>query len=389
MPARFETTIGMCVANTFQTNGHFKCVQTVDGAIYVFQISDVNALVYRKSTDGGLTWSLPVTIRTGTETTFAVWYDRWSGIAAGLIHLAYTDSTPDDTFYRSIDTENSDSLSTETTIFAGTSAVAAGSGVSITRARGGYLYCWTLIDSGAEGGFFRSTDVGANWSSRTLPEAVAVNDTIVLLPGWAADNQDIMGFFWDASANEVSRYVHDDSANTWAETSIATSMVEDATASARNLGATVDLANSRNLLVAWTQSDLANADLRCWRVTESDITELTNVVQDSGDDQGYCDIGIQIDTGHWYAIYGGKSDGSETFATALKAYYKVSQDAGSTWGAETPISDRPAYAMLGAKCCPRFVGDIFSYVQRDDAPDFIEMSFAVPRHRAQLLSVGG
>jgi hypothetical protein len=255
-----------------------------------------------------------------------------------LIHCAYTDSGTDDTVYRSINAASGDALSTATVIFAGASTL-AGDQLSITRARGGNLYCRTCIDAGTEGGFFRSTDVGATWGSRTINEALATQDMMILLPGFAADNQDIMGFFWDVSANEISRQLYDDSADTWSETSIATGMVEQVAATSfPHFDAAVDITNSQNILVAWNGVNAANSDLMCWTVTESAITPKTNVVTNSVDDQGLCALGIDTDTGHWYVWYGGKSDGSETYLTAINIYMKASKDSGATWGPETRVT---------------------------------------------------
>lgn len=323
-------------------------VETPDGVLYLIYI-DVNAKVsFIKSMDSGRSWSSPTTIFAGSTTALSIWYDRWSGISAGLIHCAYTDSVTDDTFYRSINTESSDALGTQTTIFAGASTTLNGH-TSITRARGGNLYCKTVIDGGAEGGFFRSTDVGATWQSRTVDEPIAAYDRMILLPGFAADNQDIIAFFWDASADEISRKLYDDSDNSWTESSIATSMVESTFTGRMTFSATVDLANSQLILVAWSGENTVNAKLRCWTVTESAITEVTNVVSNSGGNQTLCAVGIDLTTGHWIVGYAGKSDGSENFSSA-KIYYKISTDQGTTWGAETAFADilcDPSGAFFG------------------------------------------
>lgn len=339
-------------------------VQTPNRVLYLIFVDNASDVKFIKSTDGGMSWSAATTVYTGTVTQLSIWYDRWSDIAAGLIHCAWSDSGTDLMYYRSIDTENSDALSTQTTIFTGVSVTTSGCSVSITRARGGNLYCRAIVDAGAEGGFFRSTDVGATWGSRTDIEALATTDQAILLPGWAADNQDIMVFFWDASTNEISRVLYDDSADTWAETSIAVSMTDTlATTAFPCFAAAVDIANSRNLLVAWTIVDTLNADLRCWYVTESAITEVTNVVLNSTDDQGLCAIGIDTVTNEWYVFYAGKSDGSETWTTDLRIYFKVSKDSGTTWGAETlamPSGDnRPVNSKHWLVTCPRFVGAWF------------------------------
>lgn len=316
-------------------------IQTVSGDLYIIYIDSSNDIKYRKSIDDGITWFAPVVISGATTAiSLSVWYDRWSGISAGLIHIAYTDSILHDTLYVTINTESSDAQSTITTIFAGVSAVTAGSSLSISRARGGNVYCRTQIDAGAEGGFFRLTNANVPngaWASRTINEALATLDQLILIPGWDADNQDMMIFFWDVSANEISRQLYDDSANSWAETSISTGMVE----SAASLGfphfaAVVDLTNSRNLLIAWNGIDTANADLLGWIVTNSAITAFTTpIVLDSTDDQGFAALSINSITGVWYVFYCGKSDGSETYSTSLNVYTKVSRDAGITWNSET------------------------------------------------------
>jgi hypothetical protein len=357
--ARNTYLMAMTVAANYSGAGTQYVVETPGGVTYVVYVGRIangsaGGVEFVKSSDGGVTWDAPVTVfSTNGVTQLSIWYDRWSSISAGLIHCAYISSAGDDVFYRSIDTESSDALSTETTIVALLST-AGGGALSITRARGGNLYCKATIDAGAEGGFFRSTDVGATWGSRTDSEALATTDQWILMPGWAADNQDIMMFFWDASADEISRVLNDDSANSWAETSIAGTMLDTvATSQYPHFAAAVDTTNSRNLLVAWSAVDAANADLRCWHVTESAITEVTNVVLNSTDDQGLCAIGIDTDTQDWYVFYGGNSDGDETYNN-VSLRYKVSTDDGSTWGSETQLINNASLVQIYAN--PRSSG---------------------------------
>lgn len=336
----FSTTFVSGAVNMYNGAGTNYVVQTPSNVLYQVYIDGNSDVVFVKSTDGGINWAVPVVVFTGTTVSLSIWYDRWSNISAGLIHCAYTESGGNDTLYRSIDTESSDALGTQTTIFAGASQ-ANGRCLSITRTRGGNLLCHTVIDAGAEGGFYRSTDVGATWGARTVNEAIATTDQIIMLPGWAADNQDAMAFWWDASADEVSRYLYDDSADTWAETSIATSMIDlVATTAFASFAAAVDITNSQNILVAWSNADALNSDLRCWKITESAITEMTNVVLNSGGNQGLAAIAIASDTGYWYVFYAGKSDGTEAWTASCYTYYKVSQDGGTTWGSETRANSR-------------------------------------------------
>lgn len=366
-------------------------VRTPGGVLYLVYVDINSDVAYIKSSDGGLTWGTPVSVFAGTVTQLSIWYDRWSNISAGLIHCAYTESVTDDVKYRSINTESSDTLSTETTIFAGVSTNAGGA-LSITRARGGNLGCVFNIDGGAEDGFSRSTDVGATWGARADPTEAATQDQYILLPGWAADNQDMMLYFWDASADEISQKLYDDSADSWAETSIATTMVDTAaTVSFPHFAASVDIANSRNLLVAWTAVDLANADLRCWHITESTITEVTNVVLNSTDDQGMCAIGIDTDTEDWYVFYAGKSDGSEIFDSNAHIYYKKSTDDGATWGSETVISTAEM-TLFSLWCIPRFATHYLVGAHIDSSRDLIAALFsssAIPSSAGGIAALVG
>lgn len=358
MPRRGDFTL----ANTpglvqFNGGGVQYVIQTPAGVLYVFYIDANSDIAYKKSLDLGMTWTTPVVVSGAiTCTAFSVWYDRWSGIDADLIHVCWTESAADDISYRTINAASSDALSNVVVVFAGAST-ATGGCMSIARSRGGNVYIYGIIDAAAEGGFYKLLNAnvpnGAWSAALTNPEALATTDQVLLAPGFAADNNDMLAIFWDASANEVSRYIYDDSANTWAETSIAASMVDAvATVSFPHFDISVDLANSRLILVAWSAVDAVNADLRCWTITESAITEVTNVVLNSTDDQGLAAISLHLVTGYWWVFYAGKSDGSETFLTSVNIYCKCSTDGGSTWSPEVKLTNL-ALDITWLISCPR------------------------------------
>jgi hypothetical protein len=345
MPQRKEVNISSCNSIDFTGAGSSYVVQTLAGVFYCVYVADNGDVMFRKSADKGISWTSGTLIFTGATVALSIWYDRWSNISGDLIHCAYQESVTDDTLYRTINTASSDALSTQTVIFAGAST-AAGGHLSITRAVGGNVYCKTVIDAGAEGGFFRLPNAnvpnGAWDAARTVDEVIATTDQMILLPDYdAADTQDIMAIFWDASADEISRKLYDDSANSWSETSIAASMVNSlATTAFPHFAVAMDITNTRHILVAWSDVDTLNADLRCWIVDASTITEVTNVVTNSTDDQGLCAISLDLQTGYWHVFYAGKSDGSETWTTSVNLYMKTSKDNGTTWGAETLVTTR-------------------------------------------------
>jgi len=343
--ARGDVSVVNTVGTTnYAGAGTNYLVEANNGALYLFFVNTISDIAYMKSTDNGLSWGVTVVLLAGSVTNFSVWYDRWTpDLTTDLIHIAWTDSGDSDTRYTTIDTASSDTKSTDVVAYLGNST-ANGGALSITRSTGGNVYIATMIDAGVESAFLRLPNAnvpdGAWDAARTDVFEAATQDQIALVPGFAADNQDIMAIFWDASANEISRKIYDDSANTWGETSIAASMTDSAaTNEYPNFSVVCDTTNDQILLAAWSAVDTANADLRFWTVTESAITEKTNVVLNSTDDQGLCAVTINS-AGHWIVYYAGKSDGSETYPTAVNVYYKVSTDSGTTWGSETLMTTR-------------------------------------------------
>lgn len=330
-------------------------VETDAGVLYQVYIDANSDIAFTKSTDGGKTWAAGMVVYTGTATRLSVWFDKWSGLAGGLIHCAYSENAGHDVLYRSIDTASSDALGTQTTIFGGAS-VANGGCLSITRTRGGNLICAGAIDAGVEIFCTRSTDVGATWGNIAAVMESATEDQIILAPGFAADDEDAMCIYWDASADEISVKFYDDSADSWSETSIATSMVDVTALSGvwPNFSIAVDLTNTYLILAAWSAYDLANADLRVWTVNESAQTEKTNVILNSTDDQGLCGVSLDTVTGDWYVFYAGATGGGQTANTLWDLYYKVSTDDGSTWGSETAFSSGPI-SFGGVFTNPRMV----------------------------------
>jgi hypothetical protein len=394
MPRRADVNVetGIITAH-WNGAGTNYIVQTPTGVLYMVFIDSLSDVSFRKSSDGGITWSQSTVIFAGTATNLAIWYDRWSNISAGLIHCVYTESATDDTLYRTINTESSDALSTQTVIFAGTST-AAGGHLSVTRAVGGNVYCKTVIDAGAEGGFYRLPNAnvpnGAWDAARTVDETIATLDQMWLLPDFdAADTQDIMALFQDASVTELSRKLYDDSANTWSETSISAAITELSTATAfANVSVAPDITNTNHVVVAWNNTDSANQDLLCWTVDSGAITAKTDVVTNATDDCGLCAISIDTQTGYWWCFYGGPSTGTSTWNTAMRIYYKVSTDSGSTWGPETLLDNAPAaFTLRMLYTCPRIVkGPVVAAWVVDAQADDIKMSVEMVEPRATYVA---
>ena len=148
----------------------------------------------------------------------------------------------------------------------------------------------------------------------------------------------------------------------------------------------MDIDNSQNLLIAWSAIDTLNADLLAWKITESAITALGDVVTNSTDGQGLAALAIDTRNGDLYAFYGGKTDGSETWLTSIHVYMKVSTDDGATWGAEILLT-KYTRDLRWLATCPRFAGP--PYVEFDHSTavnnDYIVASVLLPTGRMQQI----
>jgi hypothetical protein len=376
---------GSCDTNGGQFNGAATNYVTLsnDGDLYLFYVDRLLDTYYTKSATAGLSWRTPISVFAGSVFALSSWYARWSNLADDKIYSVYTESGGSDILFRTLDTV-SGALGTQTTVFAGTSAVQPAGSLSMCLDRAGNIRVVGSIDAGAEDGAWSSTDGGATWGDTIAdPSEGATQDQYYALPGWNADLNDFMVIFVDASTNGLSVKRYDDSANTWAESVIiADGGFADLTAGNGypNVACCVDIANSRNIVVAWTAADALNADLRLFFVNDTTVTEsAANVVLNSTDDQGLCAVGLDTSSGTIYVFYGGKSDGSETFATAINIYYKTTTDNGATWSSETLLTDQ-ARGIFWLACTPRFTSSTnWAVAYQDDLPtDQIRVNVTIP-----------
>jgi hypothetical protein len=311
---------------------------------YVFYV-EATIFKYRKTTDGGASWAAGVTldsVPTNGVVFFAVWFDQWTpGDSGSTIHCCWVDYTADEVQYRTIDTAASDSLSATEVVYADGDGITetgwnARPLLSITKARGGNLYiCY--MEGGSEA-FYRSTDGGDTWTSRTVPSEGADPDRALLVPADTSDSQDIAVIYYDASAGALSIKVYDDSANTWTETSIDASVGVNRNTGAFGIAATVRHADRHILAAYWNGADSATADLRTVDITATStsptITQKGNVLDDTGESSECC-IFVDNNTDDVYVGYlkGG------TWQATQGVFFKKSGDGMATWGSETVVDE--------------------------------------------------
>lgn len=316
--------------------------------LYHFYQDASGDLVYSKSTDGGATWGAAVTVNVDGTVAYcapSVWFDKWtSGDTGTKIHIAYiTLSGTTGVAYRSLDTA-SDTLSSATQVVSATTGFDNSNITHIVKDRGGYLYIvysgWT--GSAFFGDMYRSVDNGANWTDRATPWESDDNDGPFsqFLPGNMADPHDLWLAFGDISASEVSLKTYDDSADSWAETSINSSITLNT--DIRQTSASVRHSDGHMILAIATNVDNANADLLIYDINGSaSITAKTNIITDK-DDWSSPVVYINQANAVIYVGWLGNPSGADTWQSSLTIWSAASVDGGTTWQTSAQFSEAAA-----------------------------------------------
>lgn len=310
-----------------------------DTGLLVFSdnLSDIS---FARTTDAGATW-VTTEIEEGDARTLAVWYDKETpGDTGTLVHIAWLDSVGGVAFYITVDVSNA-AQGTKRTIVSGLTVSTTPSLIktAITKTVSGNLIF--ALSTQSEIDCLRSIDSGVNWTDRADPfETATEEDWLLLFPTNTADDSDAVGVFWDRSADEISMKMYDDSANTWTETSISGSMIDDAVH--RNMDGGVLHSNGHIYFLAHSDDDSANDDLMAWDLTVDSIasptvTAKTNIFTDQAEStQVAVVINQQNDD-----VYVGYLKGGTWLATMDVVYHK-STDGMTTWEAEQAYSENAA-----------------------------------------------
>lgn len=311
----------------------------VNKGVIVF-IDDGLDIHFTRTTDGGANWT-DTEIESGFVGPLACWYDKETpGDTGTLVHVAWVDATANDAYYITIDVSDG-SQGTKRTIDSTLTVETSGilNRTAITKTVGGNLL--VAVSTQTEIECYRSTDSGVNWTDRAdVFETATEADWCLLFPADTADSQDAAAIFWDRSANEISIKMYDDSANTWTETSIAGSMVDNNTH--KNMDASVRHSDKHVLLAAHSDDDTTTDDLMTWDLTVDSIasptvTAKTDVVTDIAES---AQVGMVINQQN-DDIYVAYLKGGVWLATVDCVYHKSTDDMG-TWGTEQVYSEAAA-----------------------------------------------
>jgi len=296
-------------------------------------------LVFRRTVNAGVTWAL-TSIQSGINLMrMGVHFDQETpGDSGTLLHISYLDSTSNEARYVTVDISDG-SIGTIRLIDSGVTVSTSNSinRMDITKTRNGNLI--VAFSTGTEVECYRSVDAGVSWVDRAdVFEGVAEEDYVILFPANTGDDADAAAYFWDRSADEISVKMYDDSANTWTETSILTSMIDDPT----DISMDGSTRHSDGFLLgcAHSDEDETTDDFKTWTVNPNSIASppvviTTNIFTNQGESGMGCML-IDQQSDDVYVAY---VKGNPTFKSTSDVVFHKSTDGMTSWDAEEAYSE--------------------------------------------------
>lgn len=338
-------------ANAIATAHIQAGTQTVfidDQTGYKFYVDAPGYCVYRKTTDGGTSWSASTTVDSQPDcTAISVWYDRWTpGDTGNYIHIATLDTSVDDIFYNRLDT-NGDNLlflsgnpvdvSTNSTNSIVT--VTAGANfVSITKGTDGTIYTGTadasdsyVVECSA------SCNLAASWTETGRTPFGLLNDYIILLPLAGGSIMAIQRMTVD-TANDIRSIIWNNS--TWNSTTTIDANAPDNTLYDVGMAATVSSTTPGNVYLAYIarNATLGTDDqVRGARYNGSSWATTTDIVNSTT--RGLTNVAIGLDAANddVYVAYSGRTNAATS--TTGNAYWKYASSSMMNWSSEVgPIN---------------------------------------------------
>jgi hypothetical protein len=316
---------------------------------YKFFVRSTGVCAYRKSTNGGASWDLPVTVDSQTDCIgVSVWYDKWTPNDTGdYIHIATMDTSADELFYNRLDTNNDSLLlvtSTSTTLGSAAVYAVTTNRHSITKATDGKIYMTADDGNGTVNvSCSSSCNISTNWTTvGTAPQGNA--DSWSLLMPLSSGN--IMMI--NRSTTNTLRYSTWNGSNWSSMNNIDASAIRNTTYDV-GVAATLDT-DTGDLYIAYVTDNntftVADHDIKTAVYTSGAWTGKTAVHTNIAG-RGILQTAISRDqnTGDIYVAYSIRST-IGTVSTA-RIYWKSSTDDMTSWGGEQGPIDSVAGDYYG------------------------------------------
>lgn len=337
-----DTTVSTAVSSVLDDRdvlwGPYWVSPSIGYIIYVNSYSDLS---YARTTNSGNTWSL-TTIEKGTCVKASCWFDKETpDISGNKLHITWLDSATNDCYYRNLDL-STNTLGTKRTVDSTITVDTAplNNRICITKSLSGNIL--VAFSTQTEIECYKSTDEFATSPTNIsdVYETATEEDYCLLFPANTGDNNDAAAIFWDRSANIISLKMYDDSANSWSETTIASSVFESI--NYRNIDGAVRHSDNHILIAFHSNDDTTTDDLMTYDLTPNSIasptvTAKTNVFTDQAES---AQVGIIINQQN-DDVYVAHLKGG-TWLTSVDVVFHKSTDDMSTWGTEQSYSEAAA-----------------------------------------------
>ncbi len=324
---------------------------------YKFYVDSTGLCVYSKSTNGGTTWGLSVTVDSDASCFgMTVWYDRWTpGDGGQFIHIMTLETDVSRPRYNRLDTTNDDLLMNSLPVdvgvgsgqVGGLNAVTAGNNAgSITKGTDGTIYI-ALNDNTDRYVVECSSNCGVTTS---WTETGAATNPMDAQPDWSLlmplSNGDILLINRDIDADDIRSKVWNNTAGTWSGTwtTLNANAPENTTYEA-GMAATININTGAIYLayIDWATGGAlggANDDVRTATYSGGVWTNNTDVITDTTRGLTGVSMGVDANTNTIYVAYTGQTTAGT--ATTGNVYWKSSANAMTSWGAETgPVNTTP------------------------------------------------
>lgn len=211
-------------ANAAGTSHLMSGSQTVfinDQTGYKFFVDGPGYCVYRKTTNGGVSWSATTTVDSQVDcVAISVWYDRWTpGDTGNYIHIATLDTSSDIVWYNRLDTDGDTLLMGNSPVNAAvnsgqTGTIVAGQNqVSITKATNGIVYISSIDNTDAY--VVRCTTnchTTAGWTEAGTRPFGLTNNYALLAP---LPNGNILAIHRDVTLEDMGSKVWNNGTGAW------------------------------------------------------------------------------------------------------------------------------------------------------------------------------
>lgn len=252
-------------------NGMMGMVVTNVSNIYlIFVTNDRDRILAVKSSTGGAFWGAEATVATESATDIrgmSIWYDQWTDDITGTrIHIAWNDAR-NTLKYAYLDTGN-DTISAPVTIATSGASLAGDQRVNIVKTLNGHLFAHT--SNGATQIFYRSTNNGVAWGSRTSTGACTQDQSAYSAYTPTVDPANFL--CWGISGGiQINRSTYNGTTDSWSVTNAIATFTNAANLATTYVRGTVYLALVDDVGADYT--------LRTWRYsTDTGVITTTGNV---------------------------------------------------------------------------------------------------------------